>query len=155
MAKGISNNSGPNKSQTTVSTVSTVETRVDRGLPESYRDKNKSFAGTDVEEDMDALIEELESHHDHIEDEDEACEDSNSSRYIPPELLRTSRHTGLNDTEVSSRRKKFGLNQMKKEEKQHLIFKFLMFFVGPIQFVMEVSVSIMSLQNNCIVLIIL
>ena len=33
---------------------------------------------------------------------------------------------------------RYGLNQM-KEEKENLILKFLGYFVGPIQFVMEVS----------------
>jgi H+-transporting ATPase len=50
----------------------------------------------------------------------------------------TDTRTGLTNAEVISRRKKYGLNQM-KEDKENLILKFLMYFVGPIQFVMEVS----------------
>ncbi|OKL57079.1 Plasma membrane ATPase [Talaromyces atroroseus] len=136
MSRHIGNISGANKGQ---ATASVVEACADRALPEGYGEKNRSLAEMDAEEDMDALIEELESHHDHIEDEDDGCEGFNSPRYIPPELLRTNTSTGLNETEVSSRRKKYGSNQMKKEERQPLVFKFLMFFVGPIQFVMEAA----------------
>lgn len=46
--------------------------------------------------------------------------------------------TGLTTTDALARRKKYGPNQL-KEEKENLYFKFLSFFVGPVQFVMEVS----------------
>ena len=90
------------------------------------------------EEDMDALIEELESQDHHgFEEEDEVAEPG-GARPVPEELLQTDTRTGLTDSEVTSRRKKYGLNQM-KEEKENLFLKFLSYFVGPIQFVMEVS----------------
>lgn len=90
----------------------------------------------DEEEDMDALIEELESQDANIDPEEEETQPG-GARPVPDELLQTSTVTGLSNDEVLSRRKKFGLNQM-KEEKENLILKFLMYFVGPIQFVMEV-----------------
>ena len=48
--------------------------------------------------------------------------------------------SGLTEQEVQARRRKYGLNQM-KEEKENLILKFFSYFVGPIQFVMEVSID--------------
>jgi H+-transporting ATPase len=90
------------------------------------------------EEDMDALIEELESQEGHIDEEDEETDEPGGARPIPEELLNTDTRTGLSDQDVVTRRKKYGLNQM-KEEKENLVLKFLGYFIGPIQFVMEVS----------------
>lgn len=90
------------------------------------------------EEDMDALIEELESQDANIDPDDDDVAEPGGSRPIPEDMLQTSTRTGLTEQEVQQRRKKFGLNQM-KEEKENLVLKFLMYFVGPIQFVMEVS----------------
>ena len=90
------------------------------------------------EEDIDALIDELESvNGDEPEDDDPAS--GSSSRPVPEELLNTDTRIGLTSAVVEQRRKKYGLNQM-KEEKENLILKFLMYFVGPIQFVMEVRI---------------
>ena len=58
-------------------------------------------------------------------------------RSVPEELLQTDTRVGLVEPEVVQRRKKYGLNQM-KEERENLFLKFLGYFVGPIQFVMEV-----------------
>lgn len=91
----------------------------------------------DEDEDMDALIDDLESH-DGIVDEEEEKTEAGGARPVPEELLQTDTRVGLSQAEVTSRRKRFGLNQM-KEEKENLILKFLGYFVGPIQFVMEVS----------------
>jgi hypothetical protein len=57
---------------------------------------------------------------------------------IPENMLQTDINIGLSQTDVDLRLKKYGLNQM-KEEKENQLLKFVMFFVGPIQFVMEVS----------------
>lgn len=91
------------------------------------------------DEDMDALIEELESQDGHMDEEDDADNELGGAR--PPvsdELLQTDTRIGLTDAEVLVRRKKYGLNQM-REEKENMILKFFSYFVGPIQFVMEVS----------------
>lgn len=72
------------------------------------------------------------------EEEEEAAGDGAAAPPVNEELLQTSTRTGLTDAEVTARRKKFGLNQM-KEEKENLILKFLGYFVGPIQFVMEAA----------------
>ncbi len=94
----------------------------------------------DEDEDLDALIDELESNDGHAEDENENQESTSSDtgRDVPEEMLRTDTRTGLTEEEVQFRRKKYGLNQM-KEEKQSNLKKFALFFVGPIQYVMEVG----------------
>lgn len=88
-------------------------------------------------EDIDALIDDLESDAGE-EEEDETIVAGSSARPVPEDLLQTDTRVGLTSAEVDQRRKKYGLNQM-KEEKENLILKLLMYFVGPIQFVMEVS----------------
>lgn len=91
------------------------------------------------DEDMDALIDELESQDGHAEEEEEEEENNPATgRIIPEDQLQTDTRTGLTEQEVAVRRKKYGLNQM-REEKENLILKFLGYFIGPIQFVMEVS----------------
>ena len=90
------------------------------------------------DEDIDALIEELESQDAAIDNDEEETVQPGGARTVPEELLQTSTRTGLSSADVATRRKKYGLNQM-KEEKENLVLKFLGFFIGPIQFVMEVS----------------
>ena len=99
----------------------------------------------DEDEDMDALIDDLESDDGQPADEEEVIE-AGGARPVPEELLQTDTRFGLSDAEVLLRRKKFGLNQL-KEEKENMILKFLSYFVGPIQFVMEVSVGQQFEQN--------
>lgn len=95
----------------------------------------------DEDEDINALIDELESQDGHIdEEEDEEDNRPGGEVKIPENMLQTDTRIGLTDAEVINRRKKFGLNQM-KEDKENLILKFLGYFVGPIQFVMEVRDS--------------
>ncbi|CCD23300.1 plasma-membrane proton-efflux P-type ATPase NDAI_0B02650 [Naumovozyma dairenensis CBS 421] len=93
------------------------------------------------EEDIDALIDELQSDNEGQYDE-EAEENervaAGEARPIPEAMLQTNPEIGLTSDEVLKRRKKYGLNQM-SEESENLIVKFLMFFVGPIQFVMEAA----------------
>lgn len=112
---------------------------------EEPHDEKKAVPAADEEEeeeDMDALIDELQSADGHAEDDEEEIEEPGGGRPVPEELLNTDTRMGLSETEVANRRKKFGLNQM-KEEKENLVLKFLGYFVGPIQFVMEVSSPIL------------
>ncbi|KAI6092795.1 plasma-membrane proton-e [Hypoxylon rubiginosum] len=92
------------------------------------------------DEDIDALIEDLESQDGNAfdEEEEEGAQNAGQGRVIPEEMLQTDTRVGLTDAEVVNRRRKYGLNQM-KEEKENLILKFFGFFVGPIQFVMEAA----------------
>jgi H+-transporting ATPase len=126
----------PDHLGTTVPTASLQEKPIDEGekkiIPEDEDEE---------EEDMDALIEELESQDGQMDEVDEESTEPGGARPIPEELLQTDTRIGLTDAEVIARRKKYGLNQM-KEEKENLILKFLGYFVGPIQFVMEVSTGI-------------
>ncbi|OAX79977.1 plasma membrane ATPase [Emergomyces africanus] len=101
-------------------------------------EKQPPIPDEDEDEDMDALIEELESQDGHIDVEEEETGEPGGARPVPEELLNTDTRHGLTDQEVLARRKKYGLNQM-KEEKENMVLKFLSYFVGPIQFVMEAA----------------
>jgi H+-transporting ATPase len=98
------------------------------------------YEDEEPDEDMDALIEDLESQDGHMDDEEEEVQPG-GGRVVPEDMLQTDTRVGLTESEVLARRKKYGLNQM-KEEKENLILKFFGFFIGPIQFVMEVSIQI-------------
>lgn len=88
-------------------------------------------------EDLDALIRELDSAD--PEEEAEKATAATDLEAIPlNDLCETDPARGLSTSEVLRRRNKFGLNQL-KEDKENLFLKFVLFFVGPIQFVMEVS----------------
>lgn len=109
--------------------------------PASVTDKKHAIDGEDEDdEDMDALIDELESQDGHAEEEADDEESPATGRVIPEDQLQTDTRIGLTEHEVLARRRKYGMNQM-KEEKENLIIKFLGYFVGPIQFVMEVSAA--------------
>ena len=98
---------------------------------------------TDEVEAFENLLKELESE-DEVEDEKEE-EDTKlaSSKNVPDDLLQTNVSQGLTEAEVKNRRSTYGLNQLKEHKPSH-IKHFLMFFVGPIQFVMEVSLILQS-----------
>jgi magnesium-transporting ATPase (P-type) len=101
--------------------------------------KDASAEDEEEDEDIDALIEDLESEDGHaFEEEEEETSPTTGGRVVPDDMLQTDSRLGLTESEVVARRRKYGLNQM-KEEKENLVLKFLGFFVGPIQFVMEVS----------------
>lgn len=79
------------------------------------------IGGDDDEEedaDMDALIDELESHdggggEDDFEEGQE--DEAGNVRQVPDDLLQTSTVSGLTEEEVQARRRKYGLNAMKEE----------------------------------------
>src|SRR2546421_5298392 len=100
--------------------------------------KFRSSSDDEEEENMNALIEELESQDPEPAVVEEDFTNPTATRVVPEEFLNTDTRVGLEEWDVIARRKKFGLNQM-KEEKQNLILKFLGYFVGPIQFVMEMA----------------
>ncbi|KAK0635079.1 Atpase [Bombardia bombarda] len=99
---------------------------------------NKIVEAEEDDEDIDALIDDLESQDGHVDEEEEEEAGPGAGRVIPEEMLATDTRHGLTTEEVLQRRKKYGLNQM-KEEKENLILKFFSYFVGPIQFVMEAA----------------
>ncbi|RJE19666.1 Plasma membrane [Aspergillus sclerotialis] len=104
----------------------------------SARYEKRDLPDDEEDEDIDALIDDLESHDGRPEEEDEGSIEPGGARTVPEELLQTNPEYGLSDSEVTARRKKYGLNQM-KEEKENKVLKFLSYFVGPIQFVMEAA----------------
>lgn len=74
----------------------------------------RSIEEDEEDEDIDALIEELESQDgDNADYEEEEAQAAGGARLIPEELLQTDTRIGLTSSEVLLRRKKFGLNQMK------------------------------------------
>jgi H+-transporting ATPase len=111
-----------------------------QAVPESKTEMAAEGDEEDEDEDIDALIDDLESMDGHQEEEEDVVTQPGGARPVPEDLLQTDTRIGLSAAQVEQRRRKFGLNQM-KEEKENLILKFLMYFVGPIQFVMEVSLS--------------
>lgn len=93
----------------------------------------------DSEEDLDALIRELEAAN--SDDETNHPAGSVDLGNMPhSDTSQTDITYGLSASEVVRQRKKHGLNQL-REEKVNLFLKFVMFFVGPIQFVMEVRLA--------------
>ena len=115
------------------------------GISEKHDIHQEKYEGVALDddddiEDIDALIDDLESQDGAEELEEEAAEMGASAKPVPEELLQTDTRIGLTSAEVDRRQKRYGLNQM-SEEKENLILKFLMYFVGPIQFVMEVRLS--------------
>ncbi|KAK3397208.1 Atpase [Sordaria brevicollis] len=105
--------------------------------PAPYQPKPK-VEDDDEDEDIDALIEDLESHDGHDAEEEEEEGTPGGGRVVPEDMLQTDTRVGLTSEEVVQRRRKYGLNQMKEEKENHIL-KFLGFFVGPIQFVMEAA----------------
>lgn len=90
----------------------------------------------DDDEDINALIESLESDTE-VELEERQVSNTHEPRPIPEEILQTDPSTGLSQEEAIARRKKYGFNKL-KEEKKNLYLQFLSYFLGPVQFVMEV-----------------
>jgi H+-transporting ATPase len=58
---------------------------------------------------------------------------------VPEEWLDVDIKQGISNTQVEDRRKRFGWNEI-TTEKENLFIKFLMFFTGPILYVMELAV---------------
>ena len=91
-------------------------------------------------EEFEKLLEEIESDD---EDEDQSEKEDlglKPTTSVPGHLLQTDVTHGLSESEVKDRRSTYGFNQLKEHKRSH-IKQFLMFFVGPIQFVMEVSLE--------------
>lgn len=108
--------------------------------------KQPAAVDDEEDEDIDALIEDLESEDGHQFEEEEEVQPG-GGRVVPEDMLQTDSRVGLTESEVVARRRKYGLNQM-KEEKENLILKFFSYFIGPIQFVMEVSLIPINPQHT-------
>lgn len=99
------------------------------------------------EDDLDDLIAELEEDDGKAPDLEEVDTTASLERPIDPQLLLTNRTRGLSDTEVIAARRKYGWNRLKLQKPSHLK-KFFQMFVGPVQFVMEVSTNLPYSQNK-------
>ncbi|KAI9656178.1 MAG: hypothetical protein M1821_004840 [Bathelium mastoideum] len=58
---------------------------------------------------------------------------------VPDDWLEADIHQGISAQDVEARRRRFGFNEL-ATEKENLFIKFLMFFTGPILYVMELAV---------------
>lgn len=104
-----------------------------------FKEEDDEFQNDDEKDvDIDALIEELKSLDGQSDIDDDRLSQPGGLLQVPEEVIQTNPNTGLTEEEVLLRRKKYGCNRM-KEEKTNLVLKFLSYFVGPIQFVMEVG----------------
>lgn len=78
--------------------------------------------------------------HEHVEHEDE----------ISPELellLHTDHSTGLSSAEIAERTEKYGLNEL-PEKRQNPIIKFLLYFTGPIAYLIEIACIIAAIVGK-------
>ncbi|KAG0678085.1 plasma membrane H+-ATPase [Pichia californica] len=120
--------------------------KIEGEIPVDETETKAENVDDDEDEDIDELVMELQSNHnigggdgdDDDDDNDDEEEHSSTFKEVPDEYLHTDPAIGLTASDVSKRKKKFGLNQM-AEEKENLVLKFCMFFIGPIQFVMEAA----------------
>ena len=106
--------------------------------PERDSSSERRPENTNEIEEFEKLLEDIESdeeEEDKSEKEDLGLEATTGA---PDNLLQTNVTHGLSESEVKERRSTYGFNQLKEHKRSH-IKEFLMFFVGPIQFVMEVS----------------
>jgi H+-transporting ATPase len=76
-------------------------------------------------------------------------EDSAEGHQVSDDLLQTNLQRGLTDMEVAQRHKMFGDNEL-SERKERQWLKFLMFFYGPVQFVMEGAVLLSAALQHFI-----
>ncbi|KAJ6040888.1 hypothetical protein N7444_009793 [Penicillium canescens] len=108
-------------------------------------EENSSVLGKDqmdqleTEETLSFLIDELDAEDGKEPDPDAASIHAGKVFEVPYAWLGTSLEDGLNDEEVIVRRKKYGWNVMKEAKRNHFL-KFLSFFMGPVQWVMEAAV---------------
>ena len=113
--------------------------------PERDSSSERRLDDTNEIGEFEKLLEDIESdeeEEDKSEKEDLGLEAPTSA---PDHLLQTDATHGLSESEVKERRSTYGFNQLKEHKRSH-IKEFLMFFVGPIQFVMEVSLEPSYLQ---------
>ncbi|KAJ5754043.1 uncharacterized protein N7511_008196 [Penicillium nucicola] len=93
----------------------------------------------ETEQSLGILIDELDAEDGKEPDPDAASIHAGHVSELPQSWLGTSLEDGLNDEEVIVRRKKYGWNVMKEAKRNHIL-KFLSFFMGPVQWVMEAAV---------------
>ncbi|CAG8080997.1 unnamed protein product [Penicillium salamii] len=95
----------------------------------------------ETEESLSSLVEELVAEEGEEYVIPDLARHSDAGKKYPAYMIETDFHKGLTDEEVLERRKNHGSNVMTQDKVNHWL-KFLMFFVGPIQFVMEVRMPL-------------
>ena len=88
-------------------------------------DKYLPYEANEEDEDIDALIDELQS----VDPEDDPVEEFQDTSKIPEEMLQTDPSYGLHEQEVMLRRRKYGLNLLQIERESNLK-KLLRYFIG-------------------------
>jgi H+-transporting ATPase len=116
-----------------------VQENDDVSLPETLKSPTSSQG--EGEQSLDALLDDLHAEDGEEPDMDAVTIQSGYVCAIPPEMLETKAEEGLSDAEVAVRRKKYGWNRLKEQKRNHII-NFILFFHGPVQWVMEVSNTI-------------
>ncbi|KAJ5194240.1 ATPase P-type K/Mg/Cd/Cu/Zn/Na/Ca/Na/H-transporter [Penicillium cf. griseofulvum] len=114
-----------------------VQENDDFSFPETLKPLT-SFQG-EGEQPLDILLDDLDAEDGKEPDVDAVTIQSGEVCPIPPEMLETKAEEGLSDAEVAVRRKKYGWNRMKEQKRNHII-NFILFFNGPVQWVMEVAI---------------
>ena len=95
-------------------------------------------SNTNSTEDIRSLLASLESDDEQEPSIEDEMQKVGEARPVPTVLLETPPNRGLDDDDIIQRRKRYGWNSMKEENRSQ--FKtFLSFFIGPIQCVMLVS----------------
>ncbi|CAI7638682.1 hypothetical protein PCG10_003654 [Penicillium crustosum] len=116
-------------------------------LPETLK-PNTSFQ-EESEESLDCLIKELEAEDGSEPDVDAMTIRAGQVHPYPPSLLDTKANEGLDDAEVAARRKKYGWNRMNEQKRNHFM-KFISFFNGPVQWVMEIAMILAAALRDWI-----
>ncbi|KAJ5925594.1 hypothetical protein N7454_008233 [Penicillium verhagenii] len=92
----------------------------------------------ETEDDLDILIRELEEEDGKDLDPEALTIDPRTGITSSSPILSTDLRRGLSEVEVEASRRKYGWNILEDERESQLI-KFLMLFIGPVQFVMEIA----------------
>lgn len=95
------------------------------------------LAQQETANDIDLLIAELEEEDGKEPDPEVITNGDGTDLRYHADLLEINVNLGLNDAEIIAARRKYGRNRLKQEHRNNLV-KFLVLFVGPVQFVMEV-----------------
>ncbi|KAJ5825000.1 P-type ATPase [Penicillium robsamsonii] len=114
-----------------------VQENDDFSLPETL--KPLASFQEESEESLNCLMEELEAEDGKEPDMDETTIRGGEICPIPADMLDTKIDEGLSDAEVAVRHKKYGWNRMKQQKRNHFL-KFIAFFNGPVQWVMEIAI---------------
>lgn len=103
-----------------------------------YLDSKVNSETSNGSDDIDSIIENLYSESGSNYGENSLAPISSASYSFPDYIFETDPSSGLSNEEVLKRRKIYGVNQLSEDSESHFK-KFLKFFIGPIQHVMELA----------------